>query len=271
MKPAFEFQSEFLKVLKVGNAEARLTETREVAQRIAKERVELVGNMDHVAIFSDPPRHVSGPIRALGYKPASDNRCYLSPVDHHELALFVSGLPAGSPLRAQGWFDYIAAVYAIDDASYDHVIEQGQGNPFIHHMTMGIAPLPRGSSEDDLHYALRVIPYVVDVRAHIEQALGEEPGNLIIALPQAVFADSELRKRLPELTRGLDGKACGVEAMQGGGFLLQFFVLAAGRIEVALRYGTSQAFNPASVEKISTDEISVRRELLEQAMVGSTR
>ena len=47
--------------------------------------------------------------------------------------------------------------------------------------------------------------------------------------------------------------------MQGGGFLLQFFVLAGGRIEVALRLGTQQTFNPKSVHKISRDEISTNQ------------
>ena len=47
-----------------------------------------------------------------------------------------------------------------------------------------------------------------------------------------------------------------VEAMQGGGFLIQFFVLTGGRIEVALRVDTTQTFNPKSVHKISKDEIS---------------
>ena len=45
--------------------------------------------------------------------------------------------------------------------------------------------------------------------------------------------------------------------MEGGGYLLQFFVLTGGRIEVALRVGTRQTFNPKSVHKISKDELSV--------------
>ena len=39
-------------------------------------------------------------------------------------------------------------------------------------------------------------------------------------------------------------------------FLIQFFVLTGGRIEVALRVDTKQTFNPKSVHKISKDEIS---------------
>ena len=266
MNPCFDFESEFVKVMKIGNAEMRMAETREVARRIVQEGVQLHVNMDHAAIFSDPPRQVSGPLRKIGYEPVWDSRCYLSPVDGHELALYVSRLPTTTPMRAQGWFENIAAVFAIDDASYDHVISQKQGNPFIHHVTMGIVPPERGASEADLAYAYRLIPYIVDVRRRIQQALGAEPGNLIISLPEDVFESRELRGRLPELTAGLHGKGCQVECMQGGGFLLQFFVLAGGRVEVAMRHGTTQAFNPASVEKISNDEISVRRELLENRL-----
>jgi hypothetical protein len=39
-------------------------------------------------------------------------------------------------------------------------------------------------------------------------------------------------------------------------FLLQFFVLPGGRVEVAMRVGTTQVFNPKSVRKISAEEIS---------------
>ena len=52
---------------------------------------------------------------------------------------------------------------------------------------------------------------------------------------------------------------CQIEVMEGGGFLLQFFVLTGGRIEVALRVGTQQTFNPKSVHKISKDELSVNQ------------
>ena len=55
---------------------------------------------------------------------------------------------------------------------------------------------------------------------------------------------------------GLDPEYWQVEAMQGGGFLLQFFILQGGRIEVAMRVDTNQVFNPKSVRKISAEEIS---------------
>ena len=57
----------------------------------------------------------------------------------------------------------------------------------------------------------------------------------------------------PEIARLIEDM---VETMQGGGFLIHFFVLTGGRIEVALRVGTTQTFNPKSVHKISEDEIS---------------
>jgi len=60
-----------------------------------------------------------------------------------------------------------------------------------------------------------------------------QPGANVIATVDAIKA------RLPELTAGLHGKSCQVECMQGGGFLLQFFVLAGGRVEVAMRNGTT--------------------------------
>jgi hypothetical protein len=212
-----------------------------------------------------------GPLRTVGYLPAWDNRAYLSPVDDHELALVVSRLPPDSELRSRGWFENIAAVFAIDDASYDHFMAQGQGNPFIHHTTMGIVPLDRGASESDLSYALRLVAYMVGVRTRVEQALGAEPGNLILAVPAEVFRDPRMRDRLPELTHGMASKTWRLEPMDGGGFLLQFFVLAGGRVELALRHGTSQAFNAASVEAISIDEISVRRDLLEKGIGGPLR
>ena len=52
------------------------------------------------------------------------------------------------------------------------------------------------------------------------------------------------------------------EAMQGDGYLIQFFVLSGGRIEVALRVDTTQTFNPKSVDKISRDEISTDQDLM---------
>ena len=88
------------------------------------------------------------------------------------------------------------------------------------------------------------------------EAIGDEPGTLIIALPQEVIDHPDFANVLPTWVEGLAADGYQVESMQGGGFLIQFFVLTGGRIEVALRSGTTQTFNPKSVQKISKDEIS---------------
>ncbi len=50
------------------------------------------------------------------------------------------------------------------------------------------------------------------------------------------------------------------ETMQGGGSFIQFFCLTGGRIEVALRVGTAQTFNPNSVQKFPrTKSAPIRR------------
>ena len=82
------------------------------------------------------------------------------------------------------------------------------------------------------------------------------PVPLIIALPENVLSHSEFDESLPIWLGDLDEDEYQVESMQGGGFLIQFFVLTGGRIEVALRVDTTQTFNPKSVHKISEDEIS---------------
>jgi hypothetical protein len=244
------------------NAEKRLTEARDIAGRMTKQGVDLVINMDHVSIFADPPRQVTSPIRPLGYIPAWDGRCYLSPVDSHELLLVACGLPAETPMRAEGWYENIAAVSANDQASYDYVMAQDQGNPHIHHMAMSIVPPPRGT-QTELEYAYRLVPFIADVRHRIAQGVGEKPGNLILALPEVAVKDPEFRRRAPEMLANIEG-TYQIEAMQGGGFLLQFFVLGGGRIEVVLRSGTTQAFNPASVDTINKKEISMRGDLVDK-------
>ena len=97
-------------------------------------------------------------------------------------------------------------------------------------------------------------------RNMIARAIGNDPGTLIIALPQAVIDHPEFRAVLPTWVGESAPGQYQVEAMQGGGFLIQFFVLTVGRIEVALRVATKQTFNPKSVHKISRDEISTIRE-----------
>ena len=95
-----------------------------------------------------------------------------------------------------------------------------------------------------------------EIRKRIGEVIGNEPGTLIIALPKAVMDNPVFRDRLPTWIGNLKKDQDQVETMEGGGFLLQFFVLTGGRIEVALRVGTKQTFNPKSVFKISEDELS---------------
>ena len=75
-------------------------------------------------------------------------------------------------------------------------------------------------------------------------------------LPEGVLARPGFRTDFERWVGGLDPEYWQVEAMQGGGFLLQFFVLQGGRMEVAMRVETTQVFNPKSVHKISAEEIS---------------
>jgi hypothetical protein len=264
MTLSFEFEKHFMEAFPIESAARRFVDAREVAIRITREGVRLMANMDHTAMVSDPPRLITGPIRRFGYQPGWDERCYPSPLEGFEFWLITSRMPPDSPIRHQGWFDYIASVWSIDQPAYDYFIGQGNGNPFLHHMTMGIVPPERGNHESDLEYAYRIIPYIVDVRRRIQQGTGEQPSQLVMSLPHEVFAGADFRRRLPELVRGLDGAPCVIEAMQGGGFLLQFFVLGGARIEVACRHRTSQAFNPRSTERFTREEISIHKDLVEK-------
>ena len=135
------------------------------------------------------------------------------------------------------------------------MLGQGYGNPFIHHLTWGLVP-PERTLTDDFEYASRVVPFMVERHKVIGDAIGDAPGTLIIAVPDQVIAHRNFEEALPEWLGGLDEEEYQVESMQGGGFLIQFFVLTGGRIEVALRVDTTQTFNPKSVHKISEDEIS---------------
>ena len=97
---------------------------------------------------------------------------------------------------------------------------------------------------------------MVGHRRRIGDLLGCEPGDLVLALPEPVVTRPGFRDDFQRWVGGLDPEYWQVEAMQGGGYLLQFFVLPGGRIEVAMRVDTTQVFNPKSVRKISAEEIS---------------
>ncbi len=246
---------DFADYLTIANAPQRFKEASEVAKKVTAAGVHLLPNLDHAAIFCDPPHLVAGPLKHLGYVSGWDARCYPSPVDGCDYINVSARLPADSPARGAGWFDYVAVVHPIDKPALEHMLSQGYGNPFIHHLTWGIVP-PERAGAGDFDYAGVVVPFMVNTRTVIGGAIGDRPGTLIIALPQEVIDSPEFADALPTWLRGLAPNEYQVESMQGGGFLIQFFVLTGGRIEVALRVGTTQTFNPKSVHKISKDEIS---------------
>ena len=235
--------------LDIPNAKERLAEALYVAQAIESAGLALRSNLDHAAIFTDPPLLVAGPMKKLGYTSGWDARCYPSPVDGHDYINVSGQLAAGNSNRDAGWPDYIAVVHPVDLAAREHMLSQGYGNPFIHHLTWGIVP-PAQNQQNDVSYANGLIRFMSRARSQIRGVLQQDPGTLIIALPQSVVTDFALIQ--PELPR----EEYQIETMEGGGFLLQFFVLTGGRIELALRVGTKQTFNPKSVYKISKDEIS---------------
>ena len=250
---------DFADYLKIENAQERLKEASEVAEKIAAAQVRLLPNLDHAAIFTDPPHLVAGPLKQLGYISGWDARCYPSPVDGYDYINVSARLREDSAARSRGWFDYVAVVHPVDESGLEHMLSQGYGNPFIHHLTWGIVP-PQRTSDDEFEYASQVVPFMVKTRAVITEAIGGEPGTLIIALPHEAINHSDFANALPSWVEGLEPHQYQVEAMEGGGFLIQFFVLTGGRIEVALRVGTQQTFNPKSVHKISQDEISAVQE-----------
>ncbi len=245
----------FNNYLTIENAEQRFAEATEVATHVTQAGIQLRPNMDHAAIFCDPPHLVADGLKQLGYINGWDARCYPSPVDGCDYINVSAQLPSDNPARYDGWFDYVAVVHPVDKIARQHMLAQGYGNPFIHHLTWGIVP-PERTTADDFEYASRVVPFMVDKRHIIGNAIGDAPGTLIIALPYEVITDTRFDAALPTWMDGLDPDEYQVEAMQGGGFLIQFFVLTGGRIEVALRIDTTQTFNPKSVHKISEDEIS---------------
>ncbi len=246
---------DFSDYLSIDNAALRFKEAAEVANKITASGVELYPNLDHAAIFADPPNLVAGPLKQIGYVSGWDARCYPSPVDGCDYINVSARLPGDSPVRGRGWFDYVAVVHPVDEEALKHMLNQGYGNPFIHHLTWGLVPPPR-MSEDDFEYASRVVPFMVETRKLIGEVIGDEPGTLIIALPQEVIDHPRIGESLSFWLDGTGSEEYQVESMDGGGFLIQFFVLTGGRIEVALRVDTTQTFNPKSVHKISKDEIS---------------
>ena len=255
MEKSFLLPTNFDDYLTIENAAQRFEEAADVAVKVSSAGVILHSTLDHAAIFCEPPSLVAGGLKQVGYVNGWDARCYPSPVDGHDYINVSARLPERHPARTSGWFDYVAVVHPVDEPARQHMLAQGSGNPFIHHLTWGIVPLQRANA-DDFTYASLVVPHTVKQREIIGNAIGDAPGTLIIALPENVIVDARFEEALPEWLGNLDEDEYQVEAMQGGGFLIQFFVLTGGRIEVAMRADTTQTFNPKSVHKISADEIS---------------
>jgi hypothetical protein len=255
MASSIRLPDDFANYLKIKNAPQRFGEATEVAEKVTAAQIGLLPNLDHAAIFTDPPYLVAGPLKQLGYISGWDTRCYPSPVDGCDYINVSARLPDDSRAKEQGWFDYVAVVHPVDTDAREHMLSQGYGNPFIHHLTWGIVA-PERTSDDDFEYANRVVPFMIETRERIGSVIGDAPGTLITALPQGVIEHPDFDSTSAEWFDGLDADQYQVESMQGGGFLIQFFVLTGGRIEVALRVDTQQTFNPKSVHKISEDEIS---------------
>lgn len=255
MEHLITLPTNFADYLKIENADIRFKEATNVAKYIMDADIEIYPNMDHAAIFCDPPHLVADGLKQLGYINGWDARCYPSPVDGCDYINVSAQLSADSPARDDGWFDYVAVVHPVDKIALQHMLGQGYGNPFVHHLTWGLVG-PERTSNDDFEYASRVVPFMVERRRLIGNVIGDEPGTLIIALPENVMTHPKFDETLPEWIGDLTKAEYQVESMQGGGFLIQFFVLTGGRIEVALRIDTTQTFNPKSVHKISEDEIS---------------
>ncbi len=242
--------------LTIANGPQRFKEASDVAEKVEAAGIDLQPNLDHAAIFSDPPHLVAGPLKRLGYLSGWDARCYPSPVDGCDYINVSARLPQDSLAYRRGWFEYVAIVHPVNRKALDHMLSQGYGNPFIHHLTWSITPPLLRSGESDFEFASQVVPFMVKTRLTIGEVIGDEPGTLLAALPEGVINHPHFAAVLPTWMAGLEGDQYQVESMQGGGFLIQFFVLTGGRIEVALRSGTTQTFNPKSVYKISKDEIS---------------
>ena len=246
--------------VEVKNARERIDEARELGERLLASGIALERNPDHFAMFTEPPQLLAGPLKRIGYVIGADNRCYPSPVDGCDYINVAASLPAGSALRAEGWPDHIAVVWPLDQPAGARMSEQGYGNPFVHHITFGIARPEQTTAE-------AMVRRMVQIRRQIAGILQQEPGTLIMALPAEVIRAEGFAHRLTEWTSGLAADQYQLEEMEGGGYLLQFFILRGGRIEVALRSNTRQTFNPKSVHKISEDELSVDQGPV--AMAGS--
>lgn len=251
------FPDNFDEFVTIANMEDRFIEAGNLGARLHMDGIPLTPTPDHAAIFSDPPYLVSGPLKKVGYVNGRDCRCYPSPVDGQDYINVAASLPPGHPARERGWWDHVAVVHPVDEAAREQMLKGGYGNPFIHHLTFGlIAPV---APEEPIARAEAYVRAMTEHRSRIAELFGSRPGDLVIALPAEVASLPNIRERMDDWTGGLAPEYWQVEAMEGGGYLLQFFILQGGRVEVAMRVGTSQVFNPKSVHKISAEEISTNQ------------
>jgi hypothetical protein len=255
MQRQFSMPDDFESHLSIRNARERFQEAEEVRSKLSEGGIALKSNADHYAIFVDPPRLVAEPLKRVGYILGCDNRCYPSPVDGCDYINVAASLPRSSVARERGWCDHVAVVHPVDGAAYEHMIQQGYGNPFIHHITWGIEPPTSGC--DGFELAGVLVSTMVQVRRRVSDILQANPGTLILALPQEITSSKGFNECFRQWIGDTPPDEFELQIMEGGGYLLQFFVLKGGRIELALRLGTNQTFNPKSVHKISKDELSV--------------
>ena len=246
----------FEKHFKIDNAEERFEEAEKVGKRLLGGGIALKNNADHYAIFTDPPRLLADPLRRIGYIVGADNRCYPSPVDDYDYINVAASLPELSLAKEKGWPDHVAIVHPLDESGHRHMMDQGYGNPFIHHITWGIK-LPEADFSEEMDLAGALVSRMIQTRDRIAGLLKEELGTLIMAMPRTVLRDQCFTERFAGWIGSTPTEQYQLEEMEGGGYLLQFFLLKGGRIEVALRFNTVQTFNPKSVHKISKDELSV--------------
>ncbi len=244
----------FKDFFEVANAEERFAEAQDLGSRLVAAGIPLTPTPDHAALFTDPPSLVAGPLKQVGYVNGRDCRCYPSPVDSQNYINVAASLPPGHPARERGWWDHVAVVHPVDDAAREQMLKGGYGNPFVHHLTFGLSA-PE-APEELVARAESYVRAMTEHRARIAEIFGSRPGDLVIALPAEVASLPHIGELMREWTGGLSPEFWQVEAMEGGGYLLQFFILQGGRVEVAMRVGTSQVFNPKSVHKISAEEIS---------------
>ena len=246
--------ADFSDHLTIENAALKFEESSSVAEKITANGVQLYPNIDHVAILTNQPYLLMGPLKQLGYVWGWDRRSYPIIINGFDYVVVSARLPQENSARDKGWFDYVGIAQPVDEPALKNLLDQDYGNPFIHHVTWGLVP-PTRTSKDNFEYASRLVPFAVEKQNRICEVIGSERGKLIIALPQEVIDHPDFGESLPIWLETMSTEECEVELMDGGGFFIQFFVLTDRSIEIVLRVDTKQAFNAKSLDKISKHKI----------------